>query len=356
MTRSSRGLALTKSHPAVFVLVLLLALVLASVRVIWLFDRDIKAAVAKAALGGVLINTLCGPIEYQEAGSGTPLLVVHGSGGGHDRGMALAVTLAMQGVRVIAMSRFGYLRTPLPPDASASAQADAHACLLDALGIQKAAVAGYSAGGPSALELAIRHPERVSALVLLMPVTYLPASSNPLVSPTSTPMSTPTCTPIFSPATSPLSLPRWIDNAKVRLADSDFLVWAVLGLFRRQVTPFILATPHQLLTTSSPREQARVSHMVDQLLPVSARAAGVKNDNAAAQYLAALPLATIQMPTLIVSARDDRYDTYAGSKYTASQIKGAKFVGFEHGGHVWVGHDDQVMAEVVKLIVPVGKP
>jgi hypothetical protein len=38
------------------------------------------------------------------------------------------------------MSRFGYLRTPLPSDPSAAAQADAHACPLDALGIRHAAL------------------------------------------------------------------------------------------------------------------------------------------------------------------------------------------------------------------------
>ena len=41
----------------------------------------------------------------------------YGSGGGHDQGMAWAKPLAQQGVRVIAVSRFGYLRTPRPPGA-----------------------------------------------------------------------------------------------------------------------------------------------------------------------------------------------------------------------------------------------
>ena len=63
-----------------------------------------------------------------------PLLAVHGSGCGHDQGIAFASPLARQGIRVIAMSRFGYLRTPTPADASVAAQADAHVCLLDALG------------------------------------------------------------------------------------------------------------------------------------------------------------------------------------------------------------------------------
>ncbi len=57
------------------------------------------------------------------------------------------------------MSRFGYLRTPMPADASAAAQTDAHMCLLDALGIRQAAIMGGSAGAPSALQMAIRHPD-----------------------------------------------------------------------------------------------------------------------------------------------------------------------------------------------------
>ena len=93
---------------------------------------------------------------------------------GTTKGMAFAGTLAQNGIRVIAMSRFGYLRTPMPADASAAAQADAHVCLLDALGIRRAAVMGGSAGAPSALHEAIRHPDPVSALILLVPLAYKP--------------------------------------------------------------------------------------------------------------------------------------------------------------------------------------
>ena len=134
------------------------------------FERDVALAVERAAQGSVVVATRCGPIEIQDAGHGRPLLMIHGSGGGHDQGMAWARPLLEQGVRVIAMSRFGYLRTPRPADASPQAQADAHVCLLDALGITRAAVMGVSAGGPSALQTAIRHPDRVAALVLVVPI------------------------------------------------------------------------------------------------------------------------------------------------------------------------------------------
>ena len=50
--------------------------------------------------------------------------------------------------------------------------------------------------------------------------------------------------------------------------------------------------------------------------------------------------------------RPFRYGTYASAQYTACRIAGAKIIGFDQGGHTWVGHDDEVMTEIVKLLVP----
>src|SRR5688500_937081 len=106
------------------------------------YSRDIAAARARIASGGEVVPTDCGPIEFAQRGSGPAVLVADGAGGGFDQGMDFGGQLADAGFRVIAMSRFGYLRTPLPADASDAAQADAHACLLDALGIERAAIIG----------------------------------------------------------------------------------------------------------------------------------------------------------------------------------------------------------------------
>jgi pimeloyl-ACP methyl ester carboxylesterase len=300
----------------------------------WRFERDIRSASARSAQGSTMIATRCGPIEVQQAGAGVPLLVVHGSGGGHDQGMAFAGALAQKGIHVIAMSRFGYLRTPMPADASAAAQADAHVCLLDALGIRRAAVMGGSAGAPSALQMAIRHPDRVSALILLVPLTYKPPTQ----------------------ADSAPPMPAWVEATMMRLIGSDFLFWVALHVARDQVIKVVLATPPQLLATASPQERARVGAMLDNILPVSARAKGLLSDTAVGKHLAPAPLEAIDVPTLIVSASDDRYGTYASAQYTANGIAGAKFIGFDEGGHTWVGHNDEVMAAVVKLLVPVGSP
>ena len=292
------------------------------------FRTDMERAQAHAAVGSELLQTRCGPIEFQQAGTGVPLLVVHGSGGGHDQGMAFAGPLAQHGIRVIAMSRFGYLRTPMPADGSAAAQADAHVCLLDALGVRVAAVMGGSAGAPSALQMAIRHPDRISALVLLVPLAYKPPSQ----------------------ADSAPPMPAWVEATMMRLIGSDFLFWVAGHIARDQVIKVVLATPPELLATASLKERARVNAMLDNILPVSTRDAGLRSDTAVGKHLEPAALESIHMPTLIVSARDDRYGTFASAQYTASRVAGAKFIGFDHGGHTWVGHDDEVMAEIVKLL------
>ena len=300
----------------------------------WQFAGDMRLARANAARGSVLLQTRCGPIEVQEAGEGVPLLAVHGSGGGHDQGMAFAGALAQRGVRVIAMSRFGYLRTPMPADASAAAQADAHVCLLDALGIRRAAVMGGSAGAPSALQMAIRHPARVSALVLLVPLAYKPPTQ----------------------ADSAPALPPWVENTMMRVIGSDFLFWTALHVARNQVIKVVLATPPELLKAASAQERARVNAMLDNILPVSARAEGLRSDTAVGKHLAPEPLESIRAPTLVISARDDRYGTYASAHYTASRIAGAKFIGFDEGGHTWIGHDDEVRSEIAKLLFAPVRP
>ena len=68
---------------------------------------------------------------------------------------------------MIAPSRFGYLGSSLPPGVMPADQADAYALLLDALGIERAAMVGFSAGGPSVIQFALRHPDRTSGLILL---------------------------------------------------------------------------------------------------------------------------------------------------------------------------------------------
>ena len=137
--------------------------VISAVFVSFNYRHDIEAAGARVSFGSKVVNTPCGLIEYADVGTGPAILAIHGAGGGFDQGLELARAFLEPGSRIIAPSRFGYLRTPLPQDASPVAQAEAHACLLDALNLRRVAVVGGSMGAPSAMQLCLRHPERCSA-------------------------------------------------------------------------------------------------------------------------------------------------------------------------------------------------
>jgi pimeloyl-ACP methyl ester carboxylesterase len=112
------------------------------------------------------IETALGPVEIERAGAGPPVLVVHGTPGGSDQALAMGAFLREAGCETIAPSRPGYLDTTLDGRGEIDAQADLHAALLDALGHERAGVLAWSGGGPSAYRLAVRHPGRVTALVV----------------------------------------------------------------------------------------------------------------------------------------------------------------------------------------------
>lgn len=288
------------------------------------YRADLKLARERVAQGSTLASSACGPIEFAEAGRGSPLLVVHGAGGGFDQGLELAGSLPQRGFRAIAMSRFGYLRTPLPDNASAAAQADAHACLLDALGIWRAAIMGVSAGAPSAMQFAIRHPDRCQALVLMVPLSYKPpelASSAP-------------------------ARPPGSEKVLTTMVGSDFAFWLASKIARESLIEMVLGTPAQVVRTASADEQQRIARLLEHILPISQRADGLMNDGRIATSLPRYELERITAPSLIISARDDLYGTFASAQYTATQIPNASFVEFNAGGHILADHDDETSARI----------
>jgi pimeloyl-ACP methyl ester carboxylesterase len=113
------------------------------------------------------IETRHGRVEYAEFGEGPAVLALHGAMGGCDQSLLLARTVGDDGFRYIAVSRPGYLGTPLDSGKSPGQQADLCAGLLDELGIRDAVVMAVSGGGPCALHFALRHRERCRGLVLV---------------------------------------------------------------------------------------------------------------------------------------------------------------------------------------------
>jgi pimeloyl-ACP methyl ester carboxylesterase len=101
-------------------------------------------------------------LRYLVAGSGEPVMLVHGLGGAAANWLALA-PLLLPGRRVIVPELPGHGGSePLPAAPSLNAYADRLALLLD----EPTAVVGHSLGGAIGLRLAIRHPDHVRALVL----------------------------------------------------------------------------------------------------------------------------------------------------------------------------------------------
>jgi pimeloyl-ACP methyl ester carboxylesterase len=317
---------------SVFSMVLALLLAWALAAAWFAYRRDLDRQLERVSTGSQLIDTRCGPVEYASVGQGPALLLVHGAGGGFDQGLGIAQDLAERGLRTITMSRFGYLRAPLPADASPAAQADAHACLLDALGVQRAAIMGVSAGAPSSMQFALRHAERTSGLILLVPLAYAPRPQ---------------------PASEMSATTRFMLEKAVR---SDLLYWLALKLARPLVVRTVLATPPEALAAASALEQMRAGEVMERLLPLSQRERGLQNDWVIGTSIGRYALEQIQAPTLVISLKDDLYGTFESARYTAVHIPGARFVGYPSGGHAWLGHHDDVLAEISAFLGAVRAP
>ncbi|NIF29943.1 alpha/beta hydrolase [Pantoea sp. Tr-811] len=111
-----------------------------------------------------------GPQALREAGSGAPIVLLHGIGSGAASWLHVALGLCQQ-ARVIAWDAPGYGQSaPLPmAQPKACDYAARLASLLDALQVQRCVLVGHSLGALTAAAFAQRHPERVSELVLLSP-------------------------------------------------------------------------------------------------------------------------------------------------------------------------------------------
>lgn len=112
-------------------------------------------------------QTALGVIEYVDVGEGPVVVTIHGAMGGYDQSLFLAQTIGGPGYRYLAISRPGYLGTPISAGKSPAQQADLIAALLDTLGIATAGIMGVSGGGPSAVHFGLRHADRCNGLVLV---------------------------------------------------------------------------------------------------------------------------------------------------------------------------------------------
>lgn len=305
----------------------------------WLYRHDLDDRAAALQANSQIAPTAQGAIEYAREGSGPVALVIHGAGGGYDQGLYLAHDLLGDGFDVIAPSRFGYLRTPAPKDASHAAQADAHAALLDELGVQDTIVMGVSAGAPSAIEFAIRFPQRTRALILVMPRAYDPANQ---VGVDQTPQ----------------------NKAIIDMFEksADFSYWAATKVGRKQLVRFFGVDP-ELEAKAEPQEREKITGLIADMLPLSERVAGIMADTTS--ELVRPDLERIDAPTLVISAEDDLYHTLPGARFAADHIPNAELKVYKTGGHLLIGHSDETRKAIgaflaryadIEAAGPDGKP
>lgn len=164
------------------VLVSLLAFLLAVVAALALFTwwtaRRVKAALPPH---GRFVNAGGVTFHVHEQGEGPPLLLIHGLAGQTRHYTYGVVKRLSNQFRVITIDRpgSGYSVRPSSTPADLSTQAAAIANLIDTLQLGPTFVVGHSLGGAAALTLALEHPQCVSGLALVAPLTHLPDSDKP---------------------------------------------------------------------------------------------------------------------------------------------------------------------------------
>jgi pimeloyl-ACP methyl ester carboxylesterase len=300
-------------------------ILVASALVAAAYSGDVKSAERRVTGRSEVMQTRFGQLEYAIAGRGPPVLMIHGTGGGFDQGLTFTEGLLPHGYQVIAPSRFGYLRSDFPADPSSEKQADAFIDLLDRLHLAKAIVAGGSAGALSAVQFAVRHPERCSALILVVPAANVRGRD-------------------------PVRMGAMQEFFVRRLATSNLLFWAALKTRRDQLTATLLATDPSLVRRASPLERRRAERILDEIMPVAWRSRGMLNDARLAGRPARVDFSQVKVPTLVISVADDRFGTAATARDIAATTPKAKLVIYPQGGHIWVGHDAELWNEVAEFV------
>lgn len=305
---------------------ILLAIAAIAIVAIWLaFRSDVQAAEQRVTGESQLVQTRHGVMEYAEQGRGPPLLMIHGTGGGFDQGLMFSQSVIGNGIRVIAPSRFGYLRSSWPADPSSERQGDAFVDLLDRLKLEKVAVAGGSAGALSAVQLALRHPDRTTALILIVPAANVEGHDPNEMSPAQ----------------------EWVVR---RLVTSDFLFWAARKTMPKRLVGFLLATDPALLSHVTPAERQRAFAILDQILPISRRWRGMLNDAKLAGHPADVDFSQLRVPLLLLSADDDRFGTAPTARAIARQVPGSRLIIYPSGGHIFLGHQRDSAAEIAGFV------
>jgi pimeloyl-ACP methyl ester carboxylesterase len=259
------------------------------------------------------------------------ILAIHGGMGGYDQSLLLAQALFadLGQYRTIAVSRPGYLGTSLAIGTTPDEQADAHAALLDALGVAEAIVVAVSAGGPSALRFAARHPGRCRALVMVS-----------------------ACTGAL--ATPPQVIRRM---GKMRLIArvpgiSSLLKWRVARNPDSAARRAILHPALRARTMQHPEAGVLLRALQSSVLDrMSERLPGTLNDIRQFADLAPLPEAPLALPALIIHGDADPVVPFAHAERVRQRLPNAGLLAIPGGEHlVLFTHLDAIRQKMRGLV------
>ena len=267
------------------------------------YRKQKRQAIARLCAGSQIANTKYGPIECALLGKGPAILFFHGGGDGYDFGQAF--TWLGWGYQIVSPSRPGYLRTPIEVGRSPDEQADAFAGLLDTLGIHSAAVVGASAGGPPALQFALRYPERCWGLALISAVNQ----------------------PVPS-------FPRMMQSVLKVAPYVDFVPWLVLNSAFMWVLDFFMGSKLRSPTAGDPIKRALLDSLLRSMFPISLRLQGLVNDLTWCKNLPPIPLENVTIPTLVIHGDSDTIVPFTHGQASAARIPGAEALLIPGGDHL----------------------
>ena len=286
------------------------------------YKQETQAHAARLISGSRLIDTPYGMVEFGQAGAGPAVILSHGSVGGYDQGLWLAGLLG-SGFHYLAPSRFGYLRTPLPSDPSPAAQAGQYAALLDVFQVERAAVIGISAGGPSALQFALQYPDRCTGLVMLSAISQRMTD-----------------------------MPWFFKALLFGVMKTNFLPWLLFRISPASVYQTNGVGRALLDQISRDAEKMKLLRELatTSMLPTMRRA-GLMNDWHQVTQMPPYPLNLINVPTLVVHAVNDPVVAFEFGRFSAAQIPGARMLEVEDGGHFCcVTHREKVVPVIIRFL------
>jgi 2-hydroxy-6-oxonona-2,4-dienedioate hydrolase len=177
----------------------------------------------------------------------------------------------------------------------------------------------------SATAFALRHADRCTALILLVPAANVDGSD-------------------------PVEMSALQETVVRTLLTSDFAYWSAMNTAPEKLIGTLLATDPTLLPKVSPAERTRAFAIVSDIMPISARAKGMLNDARQASHPATLDFSQLRMPVLLISAEDDRFGTAATARKIAAVVPQAEMTILSDGGHIWLGHDDEVAQRMHRFL------